>query len=104
MVIGSGFDRGVYYGGLIEFLNNTSISNLIFLGDNKNRLFNEMKNNIQNKSLFTAKSFSEASEIIKKHTKLNSICLLSPAAASYNLFSNFEERGKEFKKMAKMFC
>ena len=96
-----GYDRGVNYDGLVDFIKTTEISNLIFLGDKNNRLFTEMQKSISDKSFFVVNSFSEASEIIKKHTKPKSICLLSPAAASYNLFSNFEERGNEFKKMAK---
>ncbi len=96
-----GYDRGISYESLVAFIKNTGISNLIFLGDKNNRLFIEMQKSIQNKSYFTVNSFSEASEIIKKHTKPKSICLLSPAAASYNLFSNFEDRGNEFKKMVK---
>lgn len=96
-----GYDRGVNYEGLVDFIKNTGILNLIFLGDKNNRLFTEMQKSIRDKSFFTVNGFSEASEIIKKHTKPKSICLLSPAAASYNLFSNFEERGNEFKKMAK---
>ncbi len=96
-----GYDRGVNYDHLIDFIKKTNISNLIFLGDENNRLYAEMKKSIQDKYFFTVKSFSEASGIIKKHTKPQSICLLSPAAASYNLFSNFEERGNDFKKMVK---
>ena len=97
-----GYDRGVNYEHLTDFIKKTNISNLIFLGDENNRLYAEMKKSIQDKYFFTVKSFSEASGIIKKHTKPQSICLLSPAAASYNLFSNFEERGNDFKKMVKI--
>ncbi len=28
----------------------------------------------------------------------NSLCILSPASSSYNLFKNFEDRGKKFKE------
>ncbi|MBI9036647.1 MAG: UDP-N-acetylmuramoyl-L-alanine--D-glutamate ligase [Bacteroidales bacterium] len=96
-----GFDRGINYEDLIYFIKETKISNLIFLGDRSNRLYVEMQKNIQDKLFFTVKSFSEAAKIIQTYTKPMSVCLLSPAAASYNLFSNFEERGNEFKKMVK---
>ena len=33
------------------------------------------------------------------HTKPDTICLLSPAAASYDSFKNFEERGNTFKEL-----
>jgi UDP-N-acetylmuramoylalanine--D-glutamate ligase len=40
----------------------------------------------------------EAVEKAKEVTKKEKICLLSPAAASYGYFKNFEERGKIFKE------
>ena len=43
----------------------------------------------------------EAVEVSKKITKKGAICLLSPAAASYGFFKNFEERGNKFKELVK---
>ena len=37
----------------------------------------------------------------KEVTKKNTICLLSPAAASYGFFKNFEERGNKYKELLK---
>ena len=34
----------------------------------------------------------------------NNTILLSPAAASYDQFINFEKRGDEFKKLSKILC
>ena len=38
---------------------------------------------------------------IKKNKKQKNTILLSPAAASYDQFSNFENRGEYFKKLIK---
>jgi len=50
---------------------------------------------------FSAKDLNEAFEIIPEITTKGSICLLSPAAASYDQFKNFEHRGDLFKKLAR---
>ena len=36
--------------------------------------------------------------------KKNNTILLSPAAASYDQFKNFEKRGEEFKKLSKHYA
>jgi UDP-N-acetylmuramoylalanine-D-glutamate ligase len=43
--------------------------------------------------------FDEFLGIALRFTKPGAICLLSPAAASYNEFQNFEMRGKRFKEL-----
>ena len=43
--------------------------------------------------------FDEFKEIAFNVTEKGRICLLSPAAASYDEFQNFEVRGKRFKEL-----
>ena len=47
----------------------------------------------------SAKLIEEAVEKSFELTAVGKACLLSPAAASYNRYRNFEERGNAFKKM-----
>jgi UDP-N-acetylmuramoylalanine--D-glutamate ligase len=42
----------------------------------------------------------EAFDYISANLSDGDVCLLSPAAASYGMFRNFEERGEVYKKMA----
>jgi UDP-N-acetylmuramoylalanine--D-glutamate ligase len=44
-----------------------------------------------------------AFEIIRELAKSGDVCLLSPAAASYDRYKNFEERGRVFKDLANKF-
>ena len=41
---------------------------------------------------------------IKLSSKKDNTVLLSPAAASYDQFVNFEKRGEEFKKLSKLYA
>ena len=41
----------------------------------------------------------EATALAKKIAKKDSVCLLSPAASSYDHFKNFEVRGDYFRKL-----
>ena len=41
---------------------------------------------------------TEAVEIAYENTSKNKSCVLSPAAASYNMYKSFEERGDDFKE------
>ena len=97
-----GFDRGLDYKELVEFLKTTGIRNFIFLGkagEKMARLYR--KPPVTKQSLFSCTSLAEAFGIIAKHTGKGAVCLLSPAAASYDQFHNFEHRGDAFRKLAK---
>ena len=48
-------------------------------------------------------SMEEAFEYIKSHAKTGDVCLLSPAASSYDQYKNFEERGAKFKLLVRGF-
>ena len=41
---------------------------------------------------------------IRLHKKINNIVLLSPGAASFDQFKNFENRGNEFKRLSKLYA
>ena len=58
---------------------------------------------INNNSVYVYKieTLEEAVRKAKEVTTKEKICLLSPAAASYEYFKNFEEKGNAYKKMVK---
>jgi len=97
-----GFDRGIDYDQLLEFLIFSTVKNIIFLGNAGKRMMNGIKNlDTKNINIEFVDSFEDAVKMAKIKTKPSEICLLSPAAASYDIFKNFEERGRTYKKLVR---
>lgn len=100
-IILGGFDRGLDYSGLAKFLNSSEVTNFIFLGKAGDEIMKLMQINLdKDNNLFKVNNLPEAFEVVKKRTAKNGICLLSPAAASYDQFKNFEHRGDLFAELA----
>lgn len=104
-VLIGGMDRGIHYGELIEFLSENSIAHIILMEATGKRIYEEIHKEYKNfhgpERLYLVKDLKEAVELSKKITQKGTSCVLSPAAASYGIFKNFEERGDEFKKYVK---
>jgi UDP-N-acetylmuramoyl-L-alanine---L-glutamate ligase len=97
-----GFDRGIDYTGLAGFLSSSMIRNFICTGEAGKRIINLLKPlKRKDQKLFLIPQFDEFLRLALKHTLPGNICLLSPAAASYDEFQNFEMRGKRFKELVK---
>lgn len=96
-----GKDRGIDYSKLSRFLSACAISNIIFVGKAGEKIRSELiALGLYKGNMFLIKEFSEIKEIIIRFTSQGGICLLSPAASSYDMFKNFEHRGEVFKKIA----
>lgn len=98
-LIFGGMDRGIDYNPLIQFLKDSKIANLICMPTTGYNIGKELKDT--NKNIYFIESLDEAVKKAKEITKKNTICLLSPAAASYEYFKNFEEKGNYFQKLVK---
>jgi len=98
LIIG-GYDRGIEYGILIDFLRENPVPNLVFTGPAGKRIFNEWKpqGNLP-EAYILEDDFRKIVDFIFEKTEEGRIALLSPAAASYDQFKNFEERGRIFKQ------
>lgn len=102
LIVG-GFDRGVDYTDLANFLLYAGINNIVFMGDAGERILSLMKKNneiIPQKILLT-NDLKEGVDFARKNTKQGKTCLLSPAASSYDRYKNFIEKGDDFKKIVK---
>ncbi len=102
-LIAGGFDRGLDYSELGKFLvNQKGLKNLILFPDTGEKIWLAVLTANGKQPLHLMKlpvsSMKQAVRIAFANTAKGKNCLLSPAAASYNLFQNFEARGHEFKK------
>lgn len=98
-----GFDRGIDYSNLGLFLRRRKeIKTLILFPDTGRKIWQAVCDATPQEKLttniFEVSSMQEAVAIAFRQTGRDKICLLSPASASYNLYTNFEERGNEFKR------
>ena len=93
LIVG-GLNREIDLSKLIDKINNSNIKNLICMKDTGYIIGNNITNSI---NIYKVNNMTEAVEIAYKNTSKNKSCVLSPAAASYNMYKNFEERGDDFK-------
>ena len=98
-LIFGGLDRGIDYSGFIDYLKNSSISNFICMPTTGNTIGKELER--YNKHVIYASTLEEAYDASIKYTKKGMSVILSPAAASYEFFKNFEEKGKAFEDIVK---
>lgn len=89
-----GMDRGIDYDKLIMFLRMSDVENIICIPDTGIKIMENIKDV---KKTYLVDGVEEAVKVASEVTKKGAICLLSPAASSYNLYKNFEERGNRFK-------
>lgn len=98
-LIFGGMDRGIDYSTFIEYLKKSQIENLICMPTTGFKIGKKIENS--NKNIYFVTSLEDAVALAKKVTKKNSICLLSPAASSYEAFKNFVEKGNKYKELIK---
>jgi UDP-N-acetylmuramoylalanine--D-glutamate ligase len=98
-----GTDRGIDYTGLTAALPGTTVRNLILVGAAGDRIKALLELSGTEQSVFMAADYTEVVRLAVSKTARGKICLLSPAAASYDWFRNFEERGNVFKRLVRDF-
>lgn len=98
-----GFDRDIDYAPLVEYMAEHPVPHLLFTGKAGERMMQLMKARGVTSQLVTYHNMEEAFDYLKSHSKYGDVCLLSPAASSYDQYKNFEERGAKFKRLVREF-
>lgn len=97
-----GYDRGIDYHPLVEYLNDPNrkgynVHNVVLVGEAGRRIGQALGDS--QRCILYENRYDSIVDWCFQHTRSGQICLLSPAAASYDAFKNFEERGNCFKNL-----
>lgn len=102
-VLIGGMDRGIDYRDLIRYLSLSPIPHIILMEATGKRIYEEILQDFPvlaaSGRLILVGHLEEAVQKAKALTRPGHSCVLSPAAASYGIFKNFEERGDVFKRL-----
>ncbi len=90
-----GVDKGNDYSELYALVNE-KVKAIICLGVDNSKIINAFGNCVDN--ITETQSMKEAVNMAYKIAERNENVLLSPACASFDLFKNYEERGRQFKE------
>lgn len=102
-LIAGGFDRGLDYTALGQALAQSRLSTLILLPDTGTKLKQAVIEAKPNSTLniVSVPDLDHAVAQAFKLTPKNKICLLSPAATSFNQFKDYADRGDTFKRLVR---
>ena len=89
-----GIDKGNKYEELFSLVNE-KVKAIICLGKDNKKIFENFENLVE--YITEVKSMSEAVKEAYNIAKSDDSVLLSPACASFDLFENYEDRGRQFK-------
>lgn len=101
VLIMGGSEKGLDYTEVFEKIKNSSlIKHTVITGSSANNMmFYASKANLD--GVVVVKNFDEAVKTAYRLCSQNEVVLLSPATASFDEFSSFEERGERFVKVVK---
>ena len=94
-----GMDRGISYTVLEDFMKQHSEFKFICMYATGERLIKELGTELSN--VFYEADLEKAVDKAFEITPAGKGCVLSPAAASYGYFKNFEERGDRFEELVR---
>lgn len=100
-VLIGGMDRGINYDLLVAFIREHKEFQFICAYASGKRIFGEVGDC---ENCVYAEDLEQAVEAAVRMTQPGEACILSPAAASYGYFKNFEERGDAFQKYVHAFA
>jgi len=105
-LIAGGYDRGIPMDVLGKRLAASQVRTLILFPDTGARIKNALFSYAPDSAVAVNEvdSMEEAVKIAVSVTPRGSVCLLSPAAASFNLFTDYADRGNQFSQNVRKYA
>jgi UDP-N-acetylmuramoylalanine--D-glutamate ligase len=100
VLIAGGYDKGGDFDGFAESFDG-KVKGVVLLGATANKLKHSCQR-IGLNNIYIVKNMQEAVERASLMAEEGDAVLLSPACASWDMYKNFEERGRDFKKAVGM--
>lgn len=106
ILILGGRDKGLEFSGLGKTIVNSKVKAVVLIGELSSKLEKIIKNCDIDKKIEIVKVADGMEMIVKESAKLakaGDVVLLSPAAASFDMFLSYKDRGNQFKSVVKNF-
>lgn len=95
VLIMGGRDKGNDYSELFALIRE-KVHTIVAIGEGRDAIREQLGGVVIN--LLEAESMTDAVRLARKAARRGEVVLLSPACASFDMFENYEHRGREFKK------
>lgn len=102
ILIAGGYDKNLEYEPLAKPIV-SSCKSIILIGQTANKIeeavLKEMKHDVKTVNIYKCETLEETVLLAKKIAVKGDVVLFSPASASFDMFKNFDDRGKQFKNI-----
>jgi len=102
ILIAGGYDKNLDYEPLVKPIVN-SCKALILIGQTADKIgkavLKEVKNGVKDVTMYKCTSLEDTVILAKQLATKGDVVLFSPASASFDMFKNFDDRGKQFKEL-----
>lgn len=100
LIVG-GLDRGLDYTDFAVALDRSALTTVICMPETGLTIGRLLEDCGSAKRVVYAQTMEQAVNAAYAHTRPGRVCLLSPAAASYSHYKNFEEKGDHFRQLVR---
>ena len=101
IIIAGGYDKNISFGKFGEEIARKAKS-AVLIGQTKEKIAAAIRSSRSNVlTVEFAKSLAEAVELAKRLSRPGDVVLLSPACASFDMFENFQQRGRVFRELVR---